>query len=104
MALVFTLQIAAAQCSSGQSTGGLTSELNIALQSLYERFACELYHKAAAGYTLQSLYHMYKHHGASMMAALHSFTRSALEVSCANLSLQLCLPSFFKHYNILVSS
>ena len=76
------LQAAAKLCSTGNSTRGLTAELNEALRGLYERFACELYHKASSGFNLQSLYNMYSLHGPDAMPTLHEFTISALEDLC----------------------
>ena len=69
-------------CLSGQSTRGLTNELNDTLRGLYERFALEMYYKAAFGYNLQSLYSMYSRSPKDMLPALHRFTQAALEDLC----------------------
>jgi hypothetical protein len=82
--IVEQLQSAAGLCASGLSSRGLTVELNDSLRVLYERFATELYHKAAAGYNLQSLYVMYKRHGGDDLTPLHRFTVAALEDLCVS--------------------
>lgn len=74
-------QDAVARCYRRAATDGLTVELNHSIRGLYERFACDLYAKAARGCNLQSLYAMYSHPPADKRL-LHEFTRAALEGLC----------------------
>ena len=80
--IVKQLQTAAELCASGQSTRGLSAELNSMLLPMCERFTCELYCKAAMGFNLQSLYAMFTQHGKDAMGVMHDFTRVALEDLC----------------------
>lgn len=76
------VQVAVDRCATGQSTKGLTVELNNMLHILYERFACDVYAKACEGYNLQSLYWMYRNNP-SRSDLLHEYTRTAVGDLCA---------------------
>jgi len=66
--IIRQLLSAVSRCTSGESAVGLTAELNRHLRAAYEQFARHLYHKAAHGYNLQSLFSMYDLYGTPVRA------------------------------------